>query len=1392
MRRFFALLISTLALFAPAAPAFAVEPILVDAASDRIELRTFGELYAKIEGRLQVETAPGLDGMAGRMTVAPTRSGAQPDWLVFALRNVSQRPLTFWITAERFNVIGSGITWPDLDARRLEAVTPSIGFLPERIDNDQADLFQITIEPGQTITYAVELALEKTASVQLWQPTSYRLQLRDRQLFNGIMLGIAGVLGIFLTAVFAANHRLIFPAAALVAWSVLIFLCVHFGFFHKLFQLRAEDNAVYRAATEAAMAASLVAFLYTFLRVHTWHGFLRLMFVVWLVAQCALVLLAVLEPRSAAAFARMSFAMIAGVGGASILILALRSQDRALALMPPWILFCVWVFGAAMTLQGRLGGELVVSALIAGLVVVVTLIGFTVTQFAFRSSEPLAGSYIGDQALRALAVDGAGAAVWEWQARRDEITVSPNVEVALGLEPGLLSNKVKTFCTYLHPSDRERFLTALGNLRDRNGGTLRLDFRLRHSDNHFRWFNLEAASVPTTERGRLRCCGLMRDITEEKRARDLLLHDAVHDSLTRLPNRELFLDRLQMDLVRSHEDGRPPLAVMLIDLDKFRQVNASYGFVIGDSLLLTLSRRFKSLIGKSDTISRLGGNQFALILHTTEPRALADLAEEVRRAIRAPIQIGGQDIVLRGTIGICILDPGQMDARDALKDAEVAMYRAKRAGPDQIEIFRPEMRDLADDRMRIEQDLRRAIASRQLEIAYQPIINLATEELAGFEALVRWTHPVFGTVNPSDFIPIAEESDLVEQLGLFVLTEAAQEASRWQKLLPRVEQPLFVSVNIASRQALSNDFAREVSRVLGETALPIDGLRLEITESMVMDNPERAVAMLGRLREAGACLALDDFGTGYSSLAYLQRFPFDTLKIDRDIIQAGAEDERGAAIIRSIIALGHELGKKIVAEGVETPEDVLFLRSLGCEFAQGFYYGEAMGKRDVAELLRVVRKAERRFQSRMFKGKSAPPKKARTDEAVAAKDDRAVEAVRPSDTTSTNGARPTKPVRAAAGSEAQSTAPQPIGPKARRVDPAVSRGASVAQGTARPPASNVSAPVPSQPRQSPVAAPGHDRVQRGASGPPKVNDPAQTTAQGPGHPQERPPTVLRHGESGRPTATAAPPGGSALTNPPPIRPASGGMPSSAPSSAPSSGAMSPRPPRPEPTTVPMHRAQPVAPPRVRQVSGDDARGAAGPASDSNEAALIAALGGPMTGAAPGAERFDLRDDQLVSVLARATSGEGRASSANGADHISIREATSPVVTETSPTTLAATEAPQTSDPAALQSTAQSGDADELQSQQLSALPPGIAASLAKLAGVQIEPVPVAMRAKGHAGLMALQQVAQSSRDTKSEIGGRPANGSDGPAGADQQATGSVADAEMEAKPQRPDPLRHFR
>ncbi len=950
-------LLFLVALFSSAS-VMALEPIVVTGDKDVIDISGQGVFYEGRGDRLQVKTAAGPDGIAGRMAVRATKPGSNPRWVVFALANKSDKTIERWLTAERYSLNGSKFFSPDLDKPRIAHVTPSIGFTPQRISSDKTDIFRLSLEPGSTVTFVAELLGDTYPRLSLWQVEAFEKKRRNGHLFNGILLGITGIMAILLTALFAANHKAMFPAGALVIWTGLAYMCVEFGFWHKLFNLSAEGNAVYRAASEAAFATSLVIFLYIFLSLRVWHGWVRLFFWGWILAQGALVVLAFIDAPLAASLARLSFAAIGVVGGLFILYLAVRGQSRALSLVPVWVLFLVWLFGMGVTIMGLLSGDMVVTAMNAGLVLLLALFGFTVTQFAFQGLDHMGTGPAERFYYNGQAIEGAGAAVWYWDARHDAIEVGKEIEEALGLSWGTLTGSLGNFLDYLHPTDRERFSLMLLGVKERNGGPVSLDFRMRRSDGTYLWYDLKAHTDDWVKARSLTCVGLMQDITSSKRAHERLMHDAVHDSLTGLPNRELYFDRLSSAVTRVQQERAAPPAVLFIDLDRFKNINTRFGMGVGDTMLLTVARRLARYLRPQDALARVGGDQFAILLLTeTDPHQVMQLAERVRKALRGAIKIAGEDVILTSSIGASIYSGVACTAEDLFREAEIAMYRAKRLGTDRIEMFKPEMMSDRDDRVALESDLRQAISRNELEILYQPIMRLSRNELVGFEALLRWEHPKLGQINPAEFVPIAEENGTILELGAFVLDHAAREAARWQRIVPMNDRPLFVSVNVSSGQLFREELIVDMRHILSRQNLPQGALRLEITESVVMENPEQAIDILQTLKALGAGLSMDDFGTGYSSLSYLLRFPFDTIKVDREIVQHRKNEEAGAVILRSIVALAHELDKDVVAEGIETAEDASYLRSIRCDYGQGFYYGEPMESSEVRNLLSALVKS---------------------------------------------------------------------------------------------------------------------------------------------------------------------------------------------------------------------------------------------------------------------------------------------------------------------------------------------------------------------------------------------------------------------------------------------------
>jgi diguanylate cyclase (GGDEF)-like protein/PAS domain S-box-containing protein len=928
--------------------AFSIEPIKIAREDVALDLSGAVEIYRNQGQNFQVSTAPGPDGIVRRIEVEANDERSTGDWAVFALANSSDTQLDRLIVAPHFRLASSGIFWPDLGSDRIVAITPSEGFSPERQQSPDADVFLVTLNPGSVVTFVAELASPTLPQVYLWDPESYKDTVNSYTLFRGIVIGIAGLLALFLTILFVVKGTSMFPATAALAWAVLAYICIDFGFLNKVVEISPGSEQIWRAGTEIALAATFVVFLFTYLNLNRWHGHFSYGALVWIFGLVLIAGVAIIDPEVAAGIARFSFAATGLMGIGLIVYLGIQGYDRAIMLVPSWMMVLAWLAGTWMTVTGVLDNDIIQPALGGGLILIILLIGFTVMQHAF-SGGTLHQGLFSDLERQALAVAGSGDTVWDWDVSRDRIVTRPDISVPLGLAPNTLTGPARNWLPVLHSDDRDSFRTTLDVVLEHRRGRMAQNIRLRGADGHYHWYALRARPVIGSDGEVIRCVGTMVDITEQKKAEERLLHDAVHDNLTGLPNREIFLNRLDgmIAFARTEEQFRP--TVLVVDIDRFKQVNDGLGISAGDTILLTIARRISRLLKPRDALSRLTGDQFALMLMSEQdPTRIAAMADAVKQAIKAPITFAKREIVLTASIGLVTWTQAQATAEDMVKDGELAMHQAKRFGGDRIEPFRPAFRSVGTDRLQLESDLRRAIERKELTLAYQPIVRLEDRTTAGFEALLRWDHPRRGSIPPADFIPVAESCGLIVQLGLFAMQQAAEDLVAWQKEVGDI--PLSVSVNLSSKQLLRRDLVSDVRSILTRSTIKPRCFRLELTESLIMDNPEQSAHVLAKLKQIGIGLSLDDFGTGYSSLSYLTRFPFDTIKIDKSFLDDATP--KRAVLVRTMVNMAHELGLSVVAEGISDETDALQLRQMGCEYVQSFMFGVPMPWDQALRMLR--------------------------------------------------------------------------------------------------------------------------------------------------------------------------------------------------------------------------------------------------------------------------------------------------------------------------------------------------------------------------------------------------------------------------------------------------------
>ena len=917
---------------------FALEPVSVSVDDIALDITEAVENYKRQDGTLKISTAPDAEGIVRRIQVRSKKEDGISHWAVFSLANTSNEQIDRLIVAPHYRMVGSKVIWPDLDTNRILAVTPSEGFALDRQNDTEADVFFLTLDPGAVITLIAEQKTDKLPKLYLWEPAAYKDTANSYTLYYGIVLGISGLLAVFLTILFVVKGSAMFPATAGIAWGVLAYICVDFGFWNKVIGTQASNEPFWRASTEVFLAASLVIFVYAYLSLGRWNKKLSLGVIAWVLALIILMGVAFFEPQIAAGIARISIAATVILGVVLLIYQSFNKFDRAVMLIPTWILLIAWLTGAGMTITGRIENDVIQPALGGGLVLIVLLLCFTVMQHAFTGGA-FAQGLVSDSERSALALTGAGDILWDWDVNRDKISADFKISSLLKQDYKNFNTSPANWQKLIHPNDRDRFTSTLAAVVDHKRGRISQGFRMRDGDGHYQWFQLRARPLLDTSGEVSRCIGTLTDITDQKKSEERLLQDSVRDHLTGLENRGLFSSRLETLVQIAHQKNDIRPTVFFIDIDDFNEINATLGFAVGDTILLTLARRLSRLLKNGDCMARLSGDQFAiLLLSETEPKKIASFADAIRRTIKAPIDYSETELILASSIGLASWTPEHTLAEQLMRDAELAKDQAKRDGGDRTEPFRPAFRQSKDDSIILLDDLGRAMHLGQLQVFYQPIVSLEDRKTKGFEALLRWNHPKLGTLMPADFVPIAEQSGLINELGLFVLNTATAD---FASLNRKIDSDCFVSVNVSSRELLRADIIADIDNALETSGLEPDRLRMELTESMVMENPEHSTQIMSRIKSLGVGISLDDFGTGYSSLSYLLKVPFNVIKIDKSFVQARQQHER-LIILRSIIALGHGLNQSIIAEGVEYESDATDLMQLGCEYAQGYLFGEPM------------------------------------------------------------------------------------------------------------------------------------------------------------------------------------------------------------------------------------------------------------------------------------------------------------------------------------------------------------------------------------------------------------------------------------------------------------------
>ncbi len=555
-----------------------------------------------------------------------------------------------------------------------------------------------------------------------------------------------------------------------------------------------------------------------------------------------------------------------------------------------------------------------------------------------------------------LAVRAANDGLWDWNLKNNQIYYSPRWKHMLGYSDQEISDNPSEWLNRVHPEDIQKLKTNISAHIKGLSAHFECEYKIMHANGSYRWMLSRGMAVIGNDKTAQRLAGSQTDITLRRQAEIKLLHDAFHDALTELPNRSLFIDRLEHVIERNRRDNSRLYAVLFLDLDRFKDVNDSLGHLTGDQLLVATAHLLQSILRPTDTVARFGGDEFVILLEDIKDVSdVTRVADRIQKKLMLAALLPNHTIFMSASMGIVLSATGYNRPEDVLRDADTAMYRAKESGRSRYEIFDSAMRDQIMLRLEIESALRQAIEKEELDVYYQPIVDVKTGRIVWFEALIRWKHPTRGLLLPGSFLSLADETGLIIQIDRFVLRKATAQLVQWQKLFPE-DPPLGVSVNMSGKHITQPDFVEYIVQTIQQTGLGAASLNLEITENAVMGNNEIIHDILDQLKKYGIQVQIDDFGVGYSSLNYLSHNSIKVLKIDRSYISK-IQDPDYLKIVQAIIKLTHGLGLVVVAEGVETKEQLAQLNLLDCEFIQGKLISMPTDDHAILNLLKKEHKA---------------------------------------------------------------------------------------------------------------------------------------------------------------------------------------------------------------------------------------------------------------------------------------------------------------------------------------------------------------------------------------------------------------------------------------------------
>ena len=933
---------------------FAANTVFAEAILD-VDANTIQVELSKYRSPIGAERAQiSLQGPGDPKKVTLQARGPGPTyyWSLFSFENKTDRPLDFILDVEQQVFVGSGLLPVKPIRSPLLGAVATNGQALVQTNVSSAKTFAFQIAPREIFNIAIETP---TADLQatLWQRQFWLERQSDVTFFQGLVFGIALLVAFGVLAIYGFRPHIVFLSATAFAVASLVFIAFESGQLSALLAYipRSGINEnMLRAIVETLLAASLSICTLTFTKIaknSPVAGFLILFAGGLLLANSVY---ALAEPSQATSFARFGFALLTLSG----LFITIRNRkidntlvDRDLLF---WLSLLTWTIFAGVVCNLSSQIFLLSPMLQGALAATLIILAMVLLRFLFNQGLN-AKPFITDSNRRSLALSSAGHAMWEWQPHLNSLSVGDDLARSLGYNQlEWQGNAQGPMIQVLHPQDIANYMGVVGDVEQRPGQMVMRELRLRKADGSYRWYLLRARWVPGPNQLSDRCIGTLTDITKDKEAEEQLVSDSVHDAVTGLPNRVLFIDRVERELKKTM---CLPFRILLVDIDRLKTLNDALGHEFGDQLLKTAGERISEAIESDETVARISGSQFAVLaVEAIARRSASTLAADIAQSLAKPIMLRNQELSLVSSVGISLVNDAG-NAATMMQQASTALLQAQQSTTKKIVTYSKHLKDERAAELNLESELRRAISNDEIEVHYQPICYFHTLEVAGFEALARWRHPTQGLLPPLQFIELAEKAGLITEIGQIVLSMAARQLGIWQRVLRR-DKFFFVAVNVSATQLMHKDFLKQVQDVINRETLSLGSLKIEVTESVIMRQPQKAAKLLLQLRSLGVGLSCDDFGTGFSSLSSLRNFPFDTLKIDRSFIDPETYDDRSATIIATITDLAHRLNMVVVAEGIETQDQIDNLALLGCDLGQGYLIGQPITATEVAAILQVL------------------------------------------------------------------------------------------------------------------------------------------------------------------------------------------------------------------------------------------------------------------------------------------------------------------------------------------------------------------------------------------------------------------------------------------------------